>query len=348
MITHGDDDTHAVSSTAMIRVPRSSAITIGQSAASLDTDLPNDASDSSNDFVPRFGSLSAFVPHISSADEMGSSLFSAEDVHRIAILDIRILNLDRHLANILVSKDERGKFSLHPIDHGYSLPSYQQLQDVRFEWTNWRQTLVPFSQASLAFIESLDPIADCLKLQKLGIRHESLVSLVFSTLLLKRGAAAGLCLRDIANMCQRQRVADDDYDRHSSLLDDSDDEDDGSEPSVLEQIVARVLANSGDTQSVSVSTPTCPPAMSTSPSDSPTFSFSSPSSVADDKASRPFSRSHSSVESTNPTTAMSLAGQSALAADSALVRMLSVVSDVIDCKIESCVQKLRTDQSLVQ
>lgn len=35
---------------------------------------------------------------------MGSQLFEVDDVHKIGILDIRLLNLDRHLGNILVHK----------------------------------------------------------------------------------------------------------------------------------------------------------------------------------------------------------------------------------------------------
>src|SRR3989338_1680909 len=38
---------------------------------------------------------------------------------QIGVLDIRLLNLDRHLGNILVTKESNGVFNLVPIDHGY-------------------------------------------------------------------------------------------------------------------------------------------------------------------------------------------------------------------------------------
>ena len=61
---------------------------------------------------------------------MGSNQFDIEEVHKIGILDIRILNCDRNEANILVRKlailgkeKMKGKLlKLIPIDHGLSFP----------------------------------------------------------------------------------------------------------------------------------------------------------------------------------------------------------------------------------
>ena len=44
------------------------------------------------------------MKHDDNAGDYGSSLFSIEEVHKIAILDIRILNCDRNEENILVKK----------------------------------------------------------------------------------------------------------------------------------------------------------------------------------------------------------------------------------------------------
>lgn len=64
----------------------------------------------------------------------GPSMFPVKDVHRIAILDIRILNCDRNDENILISKKRKENnnnrlslnaeydFRLIPIDHGLSFP----------------------------------------------------------------------------------------------------------------------------------------------------------------------------------------------------------------------------------
>ena len=52
------------------------------------------------------------------------------NIHQIAILDIRILNCDRNLENILIKKVEKNKFplimdlKLIPIDHGFKINSY--------------------------------------------------------------------------------------------------------------------------------------------------------------------------------------------------------------------------------
>lgn len=58
---------------------------------------------------------------------MGSNQFDIEEVHKIGILDIRIINCDRNEANILVKKlihkeTKKKFFKLIPIDHGLSLP----------------------------------------------------------------------------------------------------------------------------------------------------------------------------------------------------------------------------------
>ena len=65
-----------------------------------------------------------FADHDDASYNYGSNLFEVEEVHKIAILDIRILNDDRNDENILLkreSNDEK-KFQLIPIDHGLSLP----------------------------------------------------------------------------------------------------------------------------------------------------------------------------------------------------------------------------------
>jgi len=177
---------------------------------------------SSGDLIATYGSLQEFVNNNGSAEDMGSSSFSTDEVHRIGILDVRLLNLDRHLGNLLVQHDpSTGEPHLVPIDHGYILPSYQDLADVHLEWTHWRQCQQPFSPATLRYIARLDPVADAAKLRSLGIPDEGLVSMVFSSLMLQQAAKEGLNLYHIAQMVQRGG--------------------DGEEPSVLETIVARVL-----------------------------------------------------------------------------------------------------------
>lgn len=166
----------------------------------------NDLSDarSGETLVPTYGSLQDYVDNEGNVEDMGSGSFNVEEVHKIGILDIRILNLDRHLGNILVHQDSSG-YHLIPIDHGYILPSYHDLSEVHLEWTYWKQCQQPFSDRSRAYIESLDPLEDAAKLRELGIRDDALVSMLFSSLLLKRATADGLTLYHIARMVQRAR-----------------------------------------------------------------------------------------------------------------------------------------------
>lgn len=50
------------------------------------------------------GSFQCFVKHDDAAENFGSNIFPVEQVHKIAILDILILNCDRNDQNILVQK----------------------------------------------------------------------------------------------------------------------------------------------------------------------------------------------------------------------------------------------------
>ena len=53
----------------------------------------------------KFGSLQAFVENKGSLEDRGSDYlaqFPKDEIHKIAILDLRILNIDRNEANILV------------------------------------------------------------------------------------------------------------------------------------------------------------------------------------------------------------------------------------------------------
>ncbi len=89
---------------------------------------------------------------------MGSNQFSTDEVHKIGILDLRILNCDRNDANILVKKMMVGKekpkkvIKLIPIDHGLSFPDNLEIYDYEMVWMGYRQSQQPFSEKSLSFI----------------------------------------------------------------------------------------------------------------------------------------------------------------------------------------------------
>ncbi|XP_024396247.1 phosphatidylinositol 4-kinase gamma 4 [Physcomitrium patens] len=155
---------------------------------------------------PKLGSLQQFVRSFTSCEDMGTAKFDVEDVHKIAVLDMRLANTDRNGGNILVCRDENNDMKLVPIDHGYCLP--EKFEDVTFEWIYWSQAEEPFSPSTLKYIESLDAEEDLALLQKHGWSLRTLCKRVFrlSTMLLKKGAAAGLTPYHIGSMMCRETL----------------------------------------------------------------------------------------------------------------------------------------------
>ncbi|XP_073050061.1 phosphatidylinositol 4-kinase gamma 5-like [Primulina eburnea] len=158
--------------------------------------------------VSKIASFQQFIPHDYDASDHGTSSFPISAVHRIGILDIRILNTDRHAGNLLVRKlddDERfGQVELIPIDHGLSLP--ESLEDPYFEWIHWPQASIPFSDYELEYIKDLDPVRDSemLRNELPMIRKACLRVLFLCTIFLKEAAANGLCLAEIGEMMSRE------------------------------------------------------------------------------------------------------------------------------------------------
>ncbi|KAK1419797.1 hypothetical protein QVD17_29146 [Tagetes erecta] len=158
----------------------------------------------------KIASFQQFIPHDFDASDHGTSSFPVSAVHRIGILDIRILNTDRHAGNLLVRKvkNNDGNFGqqveLIPIDHGLCLP--ESLEDPYFEWIHWPQASIPFSEDELDYIESLDPYRDMemLKNELPMIREACLRVLTLCTVFLKEAAGYGLCLAEIGEMMTRE------------------------------------------------------------------------------------------------------------------------------------------------
>lgn len=140
----------------------------------------------------KLGSLQAYAPHDCDASEMGPPHFAADNVHRIGILDMRLLNCDRHTGNLLVQQAPRvpsaappaagrAPYTLIPIDHGFALP--EALDNPFFEWLYWPQTSVPFSAEVRAYVAGLDAAADVAMLRERvpGLREECLRCLEATT-----------------------------------------------------------------------------------------------------------------------------------------------------------------------
>jgi len=149
-----------------------------------------------NNSVNKKGSLQEFIKNVGNTMEFGSSLFSVENVQRIAQFDIRIFNLDRNGENLLVCENN-GKYELVPIDHSYILPSV--ISNAWFEWMNWKQVKQPITNEVRKYIEEIDIESDAQKLHKLGISEDSINIMKLSTFVLKRGSQVGWTLHQIAS-----------------------------------------------------------------------------------------------------------------------------------------------------
>ena len=120
----------------------------------------------------KVGSLQRFVQSDGCADDFAPILFPALEVQRIAALDIRLYNCDRHGGNILVRFDRGGDpcasvsecpCELVPIDHGFCLPEAGTVLAgtlPQFEWRDWPQARMPMSADVAAYISRIDVEAD--------------------------------------------------------------------------------------------------------------------------------------------------------------------------------------------
>lgn len=169
------------------------------------------------------GSLQEFVHDAESCEDFGPSKFDSREVHKIALLDLRLFNTDRHAGNIMMAKNSSGNqtggtHKLTPIDHGFCLPDWKHLGDASFEWLHWQQAKIPLTQEAVDLVASFDIERDAETLRALGIREECVTTMRISSLILKLGVEAGLTLFDIAQCVERSG--------------------DGSSPSALEECVS--------------------------------------------------------------------------------------------------------------
>ncbi len=125
----------------------------------------------------------------------------AHEIHKVAILDIRTLNCDRHLGNFLVDQN----YKVFPIDHGYALPG--NARQIRFNWMYFPQTKQGFSRNDLNYIKSLNPDDDIKLLQKEypQIPQQNLFRIKIATLLLQAAASNGLTAFQIAELMEGDR-----------------------------------------------------------------------------------------------------------------------------------------------
>lgn len=149
------------------------------------------------------GAFQVYVNNVGDADDFGPGVFSKDQVHSVAILDIRTLNCDRHSGNILVTPKKKSvgnsRYNIVPIDHGYILPAV--VKNIPWPiWMDWSMIREPLSSDVKSYVARLDATSEARILSdelENGIRPGSLRSLKIATTLLKKGVAAGLTLYEI-------------------------------------------------------------------------------------------------------------------------------------------------------
>jgi hypothetical protein len=149
----------------------------------------------------KFGSLQYYVESEGPISDFSTSRFPKDEIHKIAILDLRILNLDRNDGNLLVKiktdkKTDKKVYTVVPIDHGLCIPDNLAVCSFDLFWLSCdRQANAPFSKKSLAYIDSIDIMEDIKVLEStFKFRPICLRNIRITSLLLKNGAAAGLTL----------------------------------------------------------------------------------------------------------------------------------------------------------
>lgn len=146
----------------------------------------------------RRGSLQKFIPGATTAEEVGSGLFSLQDVQSIALLDILMVNCDRNGGNILVMP---GSNKLVPIDHSFSLPDYQNLLDLQwFEWMNYRQSKQSLSDSLQEFVKNIDINRWVRKAKDLHIRPDCIMTMRLAHAFLVKALSFGKTLFEIGKL----------------------------------------------------------------------------------------------------------------------------------------------------
>jgi hypothetical protein len=158
----------------------------------------------SDSMSKKVGSFQEFCRSEFTMDDISPSKISVEEVHKIAILDIRIMNADRNSANLLCRRKEDDSLELVPIDHGFCLRSVADVSWMDWCWLDWPQLKKPLNERMKSYVLNLDIEADARLLrERLNLDSSAVDYFRASSRLLKAGVQAGLSLYDIACICCR-------------------------------------------------------------------------------------------------------------------------------------------------
>ena len=91
------------------------------------------------ELMKKVGSCQEYIHAEDTMDDLSPSKLSIDEVQKIAILDIRLMNADRNSANLLVKRNMDNSLELVPIDHGYCLRSVCDVAWFDWCWLDWPQ-----------------------------------------------------------------------------------------------------------------------------------------------------------------------------------------------------------------
>lgn len=168
----------------------------------------------------KIGSLQAFVQHEHDSWELSSSMYSKNDVHKIALLDIRLINTDRHGGNILVRRGDKwtnvknnnndyrnDNYKLVPIDHGFCLPDSLEAEDLWFEWMSWPQSKLNVDYRLRKYVRDINLEEDSGLLRGLGLSEDSIRTMLFCSILLQQGLMKGMSPLQVAQVLCRRPIS---------------------------------------------------------------------------------------------------------------------------------------------
>jgi len=156
--------------------------------------------------IEKVGSFQEYVSGECCMDDLSPSKITIDEVHKIAVLDIRIMNADRNTANLICRRDPENPdfFELIPIDHGYCLRSVADVCWFDWCWLDWPQLKQPVSQKTRDYILNLNVEEEVAMLkERLNIPERALDYFRASSKLLQAGIRSGMTLYDVAILCCR-------------------------------------------------------------------------------------------------------------------------------------------------
>lgn len=114
-------------------------LNVSQGGASIGAHSISPSTTGTSSLINKAGSFQEYVNFECTIDDISPSMISVGEVHKIAILDIRIMNSDRNSANLLVRRRRNNTLELVPIDHGFCLRSVCDVCWMDWCWLDWPQ-----------------------------------------------------------------------------------------------------------------------------------------------------------------------------------------------------------------